>query len=53
MDKNIDNTLIKYILGSAIMLSSTIYSYSSIKKVLNINFWAYIRTRIQQKNNDI
>jgi PST family polysaccharide transporter len=43
--RKIDNALLRYFLGTSILIFSCLYSYILMKKVMNINIWEYIKNR--------
>lgn len=43
--RNIENALLKYILGLCMLLFSCIYSYKKINSVMNIDLWRYLKNK--------
>jgi O-antigen/teichoic acid export membrane protein len=49
--RKIDNIIIKYLLGAIIFIFSCLYSYKSMKKLININLWDFLKNKINDSKN--
>lgn len=50
--RNIDNLLIKYLLGFCIFLFACLYSNRNIKEVMNIDIWTYIKNKFNKPTSN-